>query len=633
MIMFDFVQEKKRVVQIVLILIIITFGFFGVDSYRKSGGGDEPATVNGEKISQQEFDNALRQQQDRVREQAGANFDPALFDKPEIKRMILDSLVNQRLLNSQARSVGLTLSKKQLQEIIGGIEAFQKDGKFDEQRYLSALSSQNMSPLIFQARVIDELSTRQLVDAYVKNGYASQTSADNLIRLNEQQRVVSVAQISPDLFTGQVKVDDAAVREYYEKNQKEFQTPERARVEYLIFSVSALLSQVMVDDAEIKKYYEEHQSEFSTPELRKAAHILIAVDAKASDADKQAAKTRAEQILQQVKQAPAQFAQLAQKHSQDPGSAANGGDLGLFGRGMMVKPFDEAVFKLLVGEVSGLVQSDFGFHIIKLLAVKGGKTQTLNEVKSTIAQKLKSQKANDKFAELAEKFSNTVYEQSDTLKPAAELVKVPVQQVAWLSKGQIAVSPWTDKALQAVFSDEVIKNKRNTAAIEIAPNTLLAARILEYKGESVSPLVEVAAFIRQKLQRQQAQDLVIKQGKATLAQLQNGETVSVVWKPAQSVTRSQHAALDNEFTRQIFQTNVARLPAYAGMESAQGGYMLARIDAVKEIESIDEAKRARYMQQLRQLTGEELLQAYIADTKKHASINIAPFVTAEKVAD
>jgi peptidyl-prolyl cis-trans isomerase D len=189
-----------------------------------------------------------------------------------------------------------------------------------------------MSPLVFEARVRDELSTRQLVDAYIKNGYASQTGADNLIRLNEQQRVVSVAQISPDLFTGQVKVEDAAVKEYYEKNQKEFQTAERARVEYLIFSVSALLSQVAVDDAEIKKYYEEHQSEFSTPELRKAAHILIAVDAKASDAEKQAA-AKAEQILQQVTDTGTIHPAFT---LQDPDSAANGGDLGMFGRGMMV---------------------------------------------------------------------------------------------------------------------------------------------------------------------------------------------------------------------------------------------------------------------------------------------------------
>ncbi len=628
--MFDFVQEKKRVVQIVLGLIIITFAFFGVDSYMHSGGSNAPATVNGEKITQQEFTNALRQQQERVREQAGANFDPALFDKPEIKHMILDSLINQRLLSSQARSVGLTLNDEQLAQIISGIEAFQKDGKFDKQRYETALNSQNMSPAVFESRVRDEFGTRQLIDAYVKNGYASQTGADNLIRLNEQQRVVSVAQISPDTFVKQIKVDDAAVKDYYEKNKQEFKKPEQARVEYLILSASALEPQVKVTDAEIKKYYEDHIAEFSTQELRKAAHILIAVDAKASDAEKQAARNKAVQILKQVKAAPSKFAELAMKYSEDPGSASNGGDLGLFGRGMMVKPFDDAVFKLMVGEVSGLVQSDFGFHIIKLLGIKGGKEQSLNEVKSLIAQKIKTQKANDHYAELAEKFSNTVYEQSDSLKPASELVNIPIQQVAWLSKGRIGVAPWTDKAMKAVFSDEVVNNKRNTPAIEIAPNTLLSARIIEHKPETISPLSEVAALIKQRLASQQAQDLALHEGKSTLLHLQQGESVSVDWKAAKSVTRSQHAPFDNDFTRQIFKANADKLPAYVGYETAQGAYMLARIETVKEIASIEEAKRARYMQQLRQMTGEELLQAYLADTKKHASIKIARFVTEEK---
>jgi peptidyl-prolyl cis-trans isomerase D len=628
--MFDFVQEKKRVVQIVLGLIIITFAFFGVNSYMHSGGSDAPATVNGEKISQQEFANALRQQQERVREQAGANFDPALFDKPEIKHMILDSLVNQHLLSSQARSVGLTLNDEQLAQIISGIDAFHKDGKFDKQRYEATLSSQNMTPSIFESRVRDEFGTRQLIDAYVKNGYASETGADNLIRLNEQQRVVSVAQITPDNYVKQVVVDAAAVEDYYEKNKQEFKRPEQARVEYLILSVSALESQVKVSDAEIKKYYEDHIAEFSTPELRKAAHILIAVDAKASDADKQAARNKALQILKQVKASPSKFSELAMKYSEDPGSASNGGDLGLFGRGMMVKPFDDAVFKLIVGEVSGLVQSDFGFHIIKLLGIKGGKEQSLNEVKSLIAQKIKTQKANDKYVELAEKFSNTVYEQSDSLKPASALINIPIQQVAWLSKGRIGVAPWTDKALKAIFSDEVVNNKRNTPAIEIAPNTLLSARILEYKPEAVSPLSEVSALIKQKLANQQAQDLAMKAGKATLLQLQQGEAVNVDWKAEKSVTRSQHAPLDNDITRQIFKASTDKLPAYVGYETAQGAYMLARIESVKEIGSIEDTKRAHYMQQLRQMTGEELLQAYLADTKKHANINIARFATEEK---
>jgi peptidyl-prolyl cis-trans isomerase D len=628
--MFDFVHEKKRVVQIVLLLIILPFAFWGVDSYRKSGGSEAPATVNGESISQQELDNALRQQQDRMRELMGASFDPSIFDNPEVKRTILENLVSQRLLGMQARNAGLTLSDEQLAQMIAGIESFQKDGHFDKQRYETALKSQNMTPQIFESRVKQELSTRLLVETYTQNGYASQASADNLIRINEQQRVVGVAQLSAESFMKQAKVEDAEVKDYFEKNQKEFQSPERVRAEYVVFSAAAMQNQVVIEPSEIKKYYEDHQSEFGTPEQRKAAHILVAVAATAPEAEKQAAKAKAEEILQQVKHAPAKFAELARQYSQDPGSAANGGDLGFFGRGMMVKPFDDAVFKLMVGEVSELVQSDFGFHIIKLLAVKDGKTPPLDSVKATIAQRLKAQKAEDRFTEMAEKFSNTVYEQSDSLKPAAELVKSPVQQVAWLTKGQIGVAPWTEKALQALFSDDVIKNKRNTAAIEVAPNTLLAARVLEHKPASTLPFADVAGAIRQKLLRQQARDMAVKQGQALLAQLQHGDKVSVEWKPAQAVTRSQHGGIDNDMARLVFMADVTNLPVYAGKENMQGGYTLARIDEVKEVGAIDEAKRARYLQQLRKMTGDELLQSYLADAKKSASIKMKSFSAEEQ---
>ena len=628
--MFDFVHENKKWMQIVLALIILPFAFWGADSYRKSGGSEALATVNGDKISPQEFDNALRQQQGRMREMMGSKFDPALFDKPEIKHSILENLVSQRLLTLQARAAGLTVSDEQLAQVIANIEAFQKDGKFDKQRYESVLRSQNMSPPIFEERVQQELGVRQLTDAYSNNGFASNNAADNLIRLNEQQRVVSMSQIMADSFLKQITVDAAAVKAYYEKNATAFQTPEQARVEYVMLSAEALLPQVAVDDAEIKKYYEEHQPEFGTQEQRQAAHILIAVAAQAPDADKQAAKTKAEQVLQQVKQSPGKFAELAKQYSQDPGSAANGGDLGVFGHGMMVKPFDDAAFQLKPGEISGLVQSDFGFHIIKLLAIKPAKVLALNEVKDIVAQKLKMQKAGDKFAELAEKFSNVVYEQSDTLKPAAELVKAPLQQSAWLNKTQAETLPWTGKALQAVFSKEVLNDKRNSAAVEIAPNTLLAVRLLEYKPASTRPLAEVSDAIHQKLQHQQALELAFKQGKATLDQLNRGEKPNLVWKTGQAMTRAQLGAQGGDLARQVFQANAAHLPAYAGVENTQGGYLLMRVDAVKDVAAVDEGKRTRYMHEIRKLTGDELLQAYMADAKKHADINIKAFETGEK---
>ncbi len=628
--MFDFVHERKRLVQVVLALIVLPFALWGVDSYQKSGNVASLAKVNGEKIGQQEFDYAMEQQRKRIREMAGSNFDPAIFDKPEVKHSVLDGLVTQRLLFGEARSVGLVVSDELMVQMIASVEAFQKDGKFDKQKYEAALSAQGMTPATFEHRVRQDLMTRQLMDAFSQNGYASEATAENLIRLNEQQRVVSVAKLELEAFKNQAKVDDAAIKEYYEKNPQEFHVPERVKVEYVTLSIDTLMAQVTATDEEIKAHYDEHLNEFGMQEQRQAAHILIALSKQASDAEKQAAKNKAEQVLQQVRQSPGKFAALAKQYSQDPGSATNGGDLGMFGRGAMVKPFEETVFLLKVGEISGLVQSDFGFHIIKLVAIKPSSTQALSEVKGLIAQRIKLQRASDKFAELAEKFSNAVYEQSDSLKPAAELANTAVHGGVWLSKGQSATEPWNEKALQAVFSEDVLKNKRNTTAIEVAPNTLLAARVTEYQAATVRPLSEVAEDIRNNLQRQQVLQAAAQQGKTSLGQLQGGEKVQVTWKAAQSITRAQHADLNQALAQLLFRADVGKLPVYVGVEDAQQGYVIARIDAVKEVAVIEAGKLNRYAQQIRQITGEELLKAYLADTKKRADITMKDFAADEK---
>jgi len=621
--MFDFVHENKRLVQIILALIILPFALWGVSSYDKSGNSaDVVATVNGTKISQKEFENALRQQQDRMRQQLGANFDASMLENPQMKRAVLDNLVSQHLLVERTKSAGLTVPDEQVAQAIAGIEAFQVDGKFDKKRYEAVLANQNLSPLTFEASVHDDLLGQQMQDAYVQNGFAANGVVDKVIRLNEQQRVVSVSPISFQSFMSQAKVDDAAVKNYYEQNSNEFQAHEQAKVEYVKFSADDLLARVKVSDEDARKYYDEHVNEFGTPEERRAAHILIAVKGSAPQAEQDMAKAKAEQLLQQVRQDPAKFADLARKYSQDPGSAANGGDLGYFGRGAMVKPFDAAAFALKVGEISGLVKSDFGFHIIKLLAIKPSRVLPFDEARQGIVNKLRQQKADDMFAELAEKFSNTVYEQSDTLKPAAELVGAKVEQSGWLVKGAAAGEPWTAKMLQAIFNDEVVKNKRNTAAIEVVPNTLVAARILEYKPAALRPLNEVHEQIRQKLLSQQAQELAVKQGNSLLEKLQGGSNLKLSWGTAQSVTRAKHGSLDMGLVRKIFQANADKFPQYIGTELAQSGYMLVRIDAVKEGDAIDDAKRARYAQQLRQLTGEEMFRAYLADANQHAAIKV-----------
>lgn len=620
--MFDFVHEKRRLVQIVLLLIILPFAFFGVDSYRHSGGGDAPATVNGEKITQQEFETALRQQQDRMRQMLGANFDPAMFEKAQMKQAVLENLVAQRLLLDRARAAGLVVTDDQVAQVISGIDAFKEGGKFDKARYVSALAEKNMTPVMFEARVKDELMGQQLREAYAQNGYVADSVADHIIAINEQQRVVSVAQIPWQSFVAQAKVDDAEIKRYYDQNQKEFQLPEQVRVEYVSLSINGLSDKSDVKSEDARKYYDEHQAEFSTPEQRQASHILLTVAANAPQAEQDAVKTRAEALLKQVRENPAQFAELARKNSQDPGSAAKGGDLGMFGHGMMVKPFDEAVFALKQGEISGLVRSDFGYHIIRLTAIKPAQVTPYSEVQQGILAKLRQQKSADSFAELADKFSNTVYEQSDTLQPAAQLAGVKVEQSGWLTKGKPEGDLWTAKMLQAVFSDDVIKNHRNTAAIEVAANTLVAARMLEHKPAMVSSLNDVQNAIKQKLLQQKALDMAVKQGTMLLGQLQQGANPAVDWSVAQTITHAQHGALDVAMVRQLFQADSTKLPQYVGADAKPAGFTLVRIDAVKDAEKPDDIKRARYVQQLRQMTGDELFQAYIADARKHAKIKM-----------
>lgn len=611
--MFAFVHENKRLVQIILLLIILPFALWGISSYREAGGGSEVATVDGEKITRQELDNAVRQAE------------PAVTDR----RVVLDRLINQKLLELGARSAGLGLGDEQVAQVVRAYREFQKNGKFDRQQYEDVLRRQGMSPAIFEARVKQDLAVRMLAETYLGNGYASSTAADSLIRLEEQQRVVSVAQIPADGFLRQAKVEDADIKSYYDANAQEFRTLEQARVEYIVFSAKSLLSQVTVDEKEIKDYYDSHQAEFIQPEQRHVAHILIAVPAQATDAAKQAARAKAEQLLELVRKQPAKFSQLAKERSDDTGSAAEGGDLGFIGRGTMPQAFEEAAFGLKSGETSGVVQTPSGFHIIRVLGVKPKVTLSLAQVKDSIGQKLKEQKAADKFAELADKFNNAVYEQSDSLKPAAELVKAPVQQSGWLNNGQPGALPWTDKAMQAVFSDDVLKKKRNSPAVEIAPDTLLAVHLLEYKPAATRPIADVRAAIREKLLLQRASDLAVKEGEATLARLQHGEKAAVKWGAADTVTRMQPPRIDPRLANLVLRADVAKLPVFVGSETAQGGYAIARIDSVKETGPIDDTKRAGILAQLRQMTGQELLRDYLADARKEAKVSIGKFAAEE----
>jgi peptidyl-prolyl cis-trans isomerase D len=621
--MFDFVHQKKRIVQIILALATLPFLFWGLESYNSSDGEDYLALAAGEKIHRQEFDQALRNQQESMRATMGENFNDAMLDNPELRSAVLEGLIQQRLLKHEAARVGLTVPDSQLVTVIQDISAFQQDGKFSKQRYEELLRDQGMSPRTFEARVRQEMMRQQLIDAYTRDGFVPVSVAERVMQLGNEKREISLVQIQPEQFLSQMKPDDATIKSYYDSHQAEFQLPEQVRVEFMVLSLDDLakVSQVSADEA--IKYFDEHRGEFGQPEERRASHILITVPVTASAEEKAAARAKAEQLLAQIRQAPQSFAELAKQHSQDPGSAANGGDLGFFARNMMVKPFEDAVFQMKPEEISGLVETDHGFHIIKLSEIKPAKLVSFNEVKSQIEEEVKKQKAGKVFGETAEGFSNTVYEQSESLQSAAEKFGLPIRQSGWIGRS-VGEPPYftNGRLLQAIFSEDAIKNKRNTEAIEVTPNTLVSARVLDHRPATLPPITALKEKIIGLVARQQAGEAAMKVGREKLSQLQEGKNGIVAWDGTQQISRREPQGLDNEILRAVFKAEVTRLPSYAGVTNSKGGFTLIRVNRVIDPIPAEASERKTFARQLQQVLTQEDLSAYLAGVKKRYDVTV-----------
>ena len=626
--MFDSVRNNKRIVQVFLALITLPFAFWGVDSYfRSSGGAGELASVGGSKVSRQEFSQALRDQQERLRGQMGRDFNPAMLETPEARQAMLDSLVTQRLLMLHAAKERLTASDAQLVEVIGSIPALQEDGKFSRQRYEQALRAQGLSQAAFEGKLRQDLTLQQLVQAVSDTAVVSQAAAAQVIAMQLEERQVSEAVIRPDQFASLVKVTADAVKDYYEKNRRQFEIPQRIRAEYVVLSREALADQVTVGPDEIKAAYEKNARNFSMPEERRASHILIQSSADAPEAEQKAARAKIDALLLQVKRNPADFARLAKEHSQDPGSGPKGGDLGFFPRGAMVKPFEEAVFSLKENQISDIVRSEFGYHIIRLTGIKPAKVRSLEEARDSIVAELKLQAAGRKFAEAAEAFSNLVYEQADSLKPAAEKYKLAIRQTGFFdqsNRSEAGPLAGNEKLFAALFSEDALKNRRNTDAVEVAPNTLVAARVSEVRPAELRSLESVKAEIEKKLVAEETARLAQKDGEAKLARLLKGDTLALAWSPQQAVVRQPMRGLAPEIQRAIFKAPPDKLPAYVGLPLPNGVYALYRISQVTSgaAKSGDDPRVKMQRAQLAQLGGAEDFNAYLAALRARYGVKI-----------
>lgn len=622
--MFDFVNRKKRVVQVIMGLAVLPFLFWGVESYRDKGGEGYVAIVDGEEIPRREYEQALRDHHERMRAMMGANFDSAMLNTFEVRNSVLERLIQQRLLHREAVKNGFVVMDSQLVKTIRDIPAFQRDNKFSKKQYEELLRNQGLTPTTFESRVRQELLLQQLLDGYSENAFAPKMVAERVQYLSEVQREISQSQITPDQFLSQVISVETDITAYYEKHKADFNLPERARIEYLVLSLDTVAKNETVSDEAVKTYFAEHQSEFGRSEERKASHILISVPPDASDDVKQAARDKAEGILEQVRQNPEQFAQITKESSDDPGSAAQGGDLGFFGRGVMVKSFEDKIFSMQLDEISDIVETDFGFHVIKLTAIKEGKHPDLEEVREQIEKKLKIEMIGSVFGEIAEDFSNMVYEQGDNLQAAAEKFELPILISDWITRS--AAEPAilaNEKLLSAIFSDDVISNQRNTGAIEVKPDTFVSARILEHKPATAQSLMVVRDQIVEKLKKQMAEAIAVEEGQKKLARLQAGEEVDdISWSEAKQISYMQSQGLDHETLRAIFRAEANELPVYTGTVNPKGGFGLIRISKVIEPKSADTEKLDNFTKQLQQMITQEEMSSYLAALRQRYEVKI-----------
>jgi len=584
--MFDFVRKHTKVMMFLMFLLIIpAFVLVGVDGFRRiSAEGDAVATVGSHSITQSEWDAAHKAEVDRLRASV-PNLDAKLLDSPQARYVTLERLVRERVLTEAVQDAHLNTSDarlaRELQQSPTIASLRRPDGTIDIERYRQLAASQGLTTDGFEARVRSQLSERQVEAGLTSTAFSPAVLSEVSLNAFYERREVQISRFNPADYASKVSPSDAEIEAFYQANPALFQTPESASIEYVVLDLDAVKKSIVLNEQDLKSYYEQNVGRLSGKEERRASHILINAPKDMPADDRKKARERADALLLQVRKTPDSFADVARKNSQDAGSAPNGGDLDFFGRGAMVKPFEDAAFAMKKGDISDVVESDFGFHIIKVTDIKAPKQRSFEELRPLIEVDLKAQQAQRKFAETAEAFTNGVYEQSDSLKPVAERLKLEVKAATNLQRKAVpgAAGVLTNpKFLAAVFSADSLEKKRNTEAIEVGANQLAAARIIQYTPASTRPLSEVRASVKDRLVATQSADLAKKDGIDKLAAWKTAAPGSL---PASTmVSREGAQTVPGPMLDAVLQADTTTLPAWVGVDLGAQGYAVVRVNKV-----------------------------------------------------
>jgi peptidyl-prolyl cis-trans isomerase D len=627
--MFDSIRNNSKILMGLLFLLIIpSFVLFGMEGYSQfEDKGAVVARVDGQKITQSEWDAAHQQEVDRIRASV-PNLDPKLLDSAEARYATLDKMVNDRLIARASEKQLLVTSDQRLARYlqqdpsIAGLRG--ADGKLDMERYRQLAASQGMTPEMLEASVRRDLSNQQVLAGLQASVFATQRQTDAALDAYLQRREIQVKRWSPTDFAAKVDVSDADLERYYKDNSERFRSVENVDLEYLVLDVASLQSRIEVPEQDLKTYYEQNLQRITGQEQRRASHILINAAKDLPDAEKQKARAKAENLLATVRKSPKTFAEVARKNSDDTGSAERGGDLDFFARGAMVKPFEDAAFALQKGDISQIVESDFGYHIILVTDIKQAQAPSFESMRPQLEADLRKQQAQRQFAELAETFSNSVYEQSDSLSPVAERLKLSVQKAASLTRTPapgvqgVLNNP---KLLQAIFSEDAIAKRRNTAAVEVAPNTLVSARVVNHRPAAVRPFEEVKADVRQRLIQAKSAELAKAEGQARLAAWTSDPAQSALGE-AVTVSRDQAPALPQAVIDAALRADPSKMPALIGVDLGLQGFAVVRVNKIVQRPEATAQQSEQSRQQFARLWGQAESQAYLSSLKSQFKVEL-----------
>jgi len=579
--MFDSFRKYNKIIMVFLFLLIIpSFVLFGVDRYQSGGQGEKVARVAGNDITRPEWDQQHRNEVDRIRQQA-PNIEPAALDSDAARYATLERMVRDRVLAAAASKSNMTVSEERLARLFAedaGLASFRTpDGKFDRETFMRATGR---TPEQYEAAVRADLATQQVSLGVSGTSFATGAQAAATLNAFYDRREIQVALFKPADFASKVSVSDNDLQAFYKEHAAQFRAPEQASIEYLVLDLEAAKKNIQVSEADLRGYYDQNSARFGTKEERRASHILIASPASAPAAEREKARAKAEQLLAEVRKAPATFADVARKNSQDPGSAEKGGDLDFVTRGAMVKPFEDAMFALKKGEISNVVETEFGFHIIQLNDIKPAVVPPFEKVRATIENEVRGQQATQEFAKAAETFTDIVYQQPDNLKPAAEKLKLTIQTASNVGRApaQGATGVLASRNfLNALFAPDSLERKHNTEAIEIGPNQLASGRVTQYSPARALPFDEVKEKVRTQLVAERSAALAKAEGMSKLAAWQANPAGANLGAPV-TVSRLETQSQPAPVIESALRADGAKLPVFVGADLGVQGFAVVRVN-------------------------------------------------------